>query len=300
MDEVVALIRKKKLYHRACVTAQFLCILSLVWQGIRLRNIVNQKKNDEESGHDINLTEYGIHVGLFVSLLVFGSLKQLIVDPELLLQRYSYMNKIIFLDFLNFLLCTVLLVREVYPNETKLPAAIGLVSASFSLYTFGSLYKVFLQDQRLHNLIPPELEMLMNSRTKIVATAGFGAAQLLCIATLIYQGTQVQEVYHPSHYQSMGYNFTGPVDMTQFCLFITVIVMECLKQPTAWFALLRRNDAFMDIASLTDLLISVLCFALLFFFSHTPGISLPLGIMSAGFSLCTSGFFKRLIQERRC
>lgn len=294
----MALDKKKKLYRAACVFAQVGCGLSLVWQGIRLRGIFNQRKLDKESGHDSDYTEYATHVGLFVSLLVFGILKQFIIDSELL-RRFTFMNKSMFLDLLTYLLCTVLLVRQVYPNETKSAAGIGLVFAAFSLYTFGSLFKVCLQDERLHNLLRPEPEILKKPTTKTLITAGSGAAQVLCIASVIYQGTQVPEVYHPSHYKSLGYTFNGPADVSQFSIFITVIVLECLKQPVAWFALFRRSDVFMDITALTDLLVGVFCVTLLWLFSNTTSMSAAFAIVSAGLSLCTGGLLKRVNHEGR-
>ena len=133
---------KKNLYFAGCVIAQVLCIAALVLQGLRLKEIYDAKHWLESNG--VDLTGLGVltHICLFISVIVFGSLKQMLVWPGLLLQNFCLMMSACPLDFLNVVLCITL--YFMYKADTTLPAWIGIISGAMSSSMCGRLTSVLI------------------------------------------------------------------------------------------------------------------------------------------------------------
>ena len=124
---------KKKLYFAGCVVAQVFCIAALVLQGLRLKKIYDAKHLLESYGYDLTGKGVLTHICLFISVVVFGSLKQMLVWPGLLLQNFCFVISTCPLDLLSVSLCITL--HIVYGEDTSLPALVGIIfgTSSFSI-----------------------------------------------------------------------------------------------------------------------------------------------------------------------
>ena len=128
---------KKRLYFAGCVLAQVFCIGALALQGSRLKEIYDAKHWLESNGVDLTGSGVLTHICLFISVIVFGSLKQLLVWPGLLLQNFCLVIVACPLDLLNIILCITL--HFMYGGHTSLPAWIGVVSGFMSSSMCGRL-----------------------------------------------------------------------------------------------------------------------------------------------------------------
>ena len=120
---------KKRLYFAGCVVTQVFCIAALVLQGMLLKEIYDAKHSLESE--ELDLTGKGglTQICLLISVIAFGSLKQLLVWPGLICDNFSLMAGAGLLDCLCAILSVPLYFT--YRDHTILSALSAPIASIF-------------------------------------------------------------------------------------------------------------------------------------------------------------------------